>query len=816
MTVDILSGTHYVKISDIQMIGREDVGANIEIMDNATLYLQLDGNNLITALGENNPVVLLHTNASFHLIGDGYIYANGGGSIITCEDPNNLTGSIYFEANGQLDGWSYNGGACYQADLIHLKSGNVIGFTDDGKPTQVIHATTYIQDGGYTEMIGSKAATVQATTVTINDGHFEASSGTYGNAILAHQLFINGGEIRTNGGNKYPHEQGDFSSSAIWVDEMVMNDGRLYASGHYGAAGIGGNTNDPHIGNITINGGYVDANAELGAATIGSGVLDKLQDVDGKVTINGGMVIAMSSQRDAMVFGPGIGGSTNGRFVGTIALNGGFIFAMGRDNPGSAFYAPSIGSNTADPRYPDHSGTLTIGDGKTNMVVVAAPNGFGPIDQMDQWNGIITTNIYVDDQNGSTITQFSDEESIGFDGHDLYLGQDVTNVVGHVTIPNGVTVHVDGRSTLLVRNAGRFLVDSDKTLPASTLEFEKDAKLTGRSTLNVNGTMILHGGKAQVSGSGTLDVEKNDGDGLLKILLSEDMIDEGTTFTYDPTKDLYTKVYDGKPFSDDITIKLDDLWHYSSEYKINEDYDLTNMDHIYPLVSDPYYYDGKIIVPTDSRHLLEDGLIMNKYYAITSNYRWDVIDTLDLDLNIPSYLDALPKVGYDGLTNTYPILTEEGEHGLDHTGAPYSGKVTWYSDLSLLTPLSDGYIKDHLVKDEAGNYQSIPVVWKYTITGSDPTMNYPGSIVGILDIHPFGTIKDNSTDPIDPSNDPKAPSNDPTTVNNGKTIISSYDDGGPFTIDTCGNVVDRWHNIIYQGQCGIKLSGYTLVDTSDN
>lgn len=41
---------------------------------------------------------------------------------------------------------------------------------------------------------------------------------------------------------------------------------------------------------------------------------------------------------------------------------------------------------------------------------------------------------------------------------------------------------------------------------------------------------------------------------------------------------------------------------------------------------------------------------------------------------------------------------------------------------------------------------------------------------------------------------------------------STYDDGGPFTTDACGNVYDRWGNAIYTVKaCNVK--GYNLVDT---
>ena len=45
-----------------------------------------------------------------------------------------------------------------------------------------------------------------------------------------------------------------------------------------------------------------------------------------------------------------------------------------------------------------------------------------------------------------------------------------------------------------------------------------------------------------------------------------------------------------------------------------------------------------------------------------------------------------------------------------------------------------------------------------------------------------------------------------------KTTTSSYDDGGPFMTDSCGNVYDRWNNKIYS-VTSCNVGGYNLVRT---
>ena len=51
------------------------------------------------------------------------------------------------------------------------------------------------------------------------------------------------------------------------------------------------------------------------------------------------------------------------------------------------------------------------------------------------------------------------------------------------------------------------------------------------------------------------------------------------------------------------------------------------------------------------------------------------------------------------------------------------------------------------------------------------------------------------------------------TEKSSKNSSGGWDDGGPFTTDTCGNVFDRWGNKIYEAK-GCNVGGYNLVRTS--
>ncbi len=57
----------------------------------------------------------------------------------------------------------------------------------------------------------------------------------------------------------------------------------------------------------------------------------------------------------------------------------------------------------------------------------------------------------------------------------------------------------------------------------------------------------------------------------------------------------------------------------------------------------------------------------------------------------------------------------------------------------------------------------------------------------------------------------------PTTQNRVETSVSTWDNGGPFTTDSCGSVYDRWGNLIWQGTCPVngQSTGFQLVNTAD-
>lgn len=126
--------------------------------------------------------------------------------------------------------------------------------------------------------------------------------------------------------------------------------GTLISTGAGGFAGIGGGPyNENHdCGNITINGGTVNATVNSGG---GAGIGGGDGGCGGTVTINGGTVNATGKKG-----GAGIGGGFKGN-GGNVTINGGSVLATAANTYGAEGDGIGKGAEGTD------SGTLTLGHG---------------------------------------------------------------------------------------------------------------------------------------------------------------------------------------------------------------------------------------------------------------------------------------------------------------------------------------------------------------------------------------------------------------------------------------------------------------------
>ena len=124
------------------------------------------------------------------------------------------------------------------------------------------------------------------------------------------------------------------NSLTIYGQETGTGTLRAKAFGY--GAGIGGGNNCDG-GAVTINGGVVEATGGMGAAGIGCGY----KGTNCTVVINGGTVTATGG-----MFAAGIGGSYTKTWVGSVAITGGKVKAVGQD--GASDIGPGEGGKGGD------------------------------------------------------------------------------------------------------------------------------------------------------------------------------------------------------------------------------------------------------------------------------------------------------------------------------------------------------------------------------------------------------------------------------------------------------------------------------------
>ncbi|MGF0007120.1 S-layer homology domain-containing protein [Eubacteriales bacterium SGI.150] len=213
-------------------------------------------------------------------------------------------------------------------------------------------------------------------------------------------------------------------------------------------AGIGGTydiNKSPRCGEITINGGYIEATSIFGAG-IGGGWSSETCGYGGSVTINGGFVKAIST------YGAGIGGgggAIDGRVIGgaggEITITGGTVTATSTNGAGiGGGWSPGTGG-IAD------SGTFQTTD-SGSAVIFASSIGDQSGKESNAWSGVI------------------------FEGNSGAVYGDQT-LTGDLTIPEGKALTVPEDKTLTVPEG-------------KTLTIPEVATLTNNGTINNFGTIV--------------------------------------------------------------------------------------------------------------------------------------------------------------------------------------------------------------------------------------------------------------------------------------------------------------------------------------
>ena len=271
------------------------------------------------------------------------------------------------------------------------------------------------------------------------------------------------------------------------------------------SAGIGGNTgNNAAHGNITINGGTIEATS-YGGAGIGSGSGSGTSDKpNGTITINGGSVTATTNVSN----GAGIGGGFSNNITGgDIKITGGTVVANG------AAKAAGIGSGYNDQRT-TNGRSITISGGKVTAnggddaagigggyavdgksissitingtANVTANGGAAGAGIGGGRDGEMTTNINI---GGSAVVVATGGDDDGYGGAGIGTGGGTSSKIGNINI-NGGTVTATGGNSKDYSGAGIGSGGYSKTIDTENMVV---IPATGTLTINA-GTITATGG----------------------------------------------------------------------------------------------------------------------------------------------------------------------------------------------------------------------------------------------------------------------------------------------------------------------------------
>ena len=152
------------------------------------------------------------------------------------------------------------------------------------------------------------------------------TTSDYGTLIIDGDGILNANGGTTHGAGIGTNRSGKDSSTGI-TGKIIINGGTINAKGGKGGAGIGSSFPNPTslkfvLGAIEINGGIITAVGGNQAAGIGgtAGISN------GNITINGGYINATSASITAYGIGPGASGTADA--AGAVVINGGSVDAV--------------------------------------------------------------------------------------------------------------------------------------------------------------------------------------------------------------------------------------------------------------------------------------------------------------------------------------------------------------------------------------------------------------------------------------------------------------------------------------------------------
>lgn len=474
----------------------------------------------------------------------------------------------------------------------------------------------------------------------------------------------------------------------IWVEEgsslTIEGDGSLVVypdntTAGLGAAGIGGGYNENAFGDITINGGSVEAHGAGGGAGIGGGYMIGSGTQTGNVTITGGFVQAFGGSVIGSS-GAGIGAGENADYDGTITISGGVVRAMGgNENKSSIGGGGSLLGST-------DNGTFTTGT--NGNAVIAAPWGIGDTSNVANWDCILLEPTRESTSEIQFVKYDAVTNTITFDGG-------TPRVYGDVEADYNITIN----SPATLRVETDIDLDGDPSTPnnaPSTLTMKSGTTLTNNNAASDPGiagialmpgsTLVLEDGTSQCAGNGTMIATSAAGTGYelgkVQLPLSDDMV------SVNPT----SYVYNGQPRTPHVTVSFP-KWNFSQTFAEGADYSVNYANNINAGTA------TATATSIDGSNLLRRGS-----QPSTGSATFEIVAA---PLNVSSVASRYVQVGEDQLLSKLP---QNATFGPSMPDSVKHGTFSWYSDEDCTTPLTDDFVAN------LGEGEQATVYWKYEQT----------------------------------------------------------------------------------------------------
>ena len=220
-----------------------------------------------------------------------------------------------------------------------------------------------VEAGSSLTIWGQQEETGKLISKSVEEGRTGIGSGS--RYAAPGDITINGGNIEAVG-SRYAAGIGSASKAC---SRITINGGNVKVTGGESGAGIGNGSNADAGGVISITGGTVSATGGYDGAGIGSGLQNPTRKDPPEVIISGGKVTAKGG-----AFGAGIGGGFNAN-GGKVTISGGVVNTTG--GAGSDFFKYYGGGAGIGGGAMGNGGNVRITEGHVNAIGTGGGKGIG-------------------------------------------------------------------------------------------------------------------------------------------------------------------------------------------------------------------------------------------------------------------------------------------------------------------------------------------------------------------------------------------------------------------------------------------------------